>query len=312
MGDGLRTLRMVTTDESLSANARAAVAALNGWEVDAVSSVGELLQRPPVPGDVILMDAWLRGENVYEACRRMVGKVRCRVFVVTEVANEMAGPIARFSGATGVLERPLTRSGLAQALEVSAGPRPVLPEADRGPLDPSKNELPEALLVDLRTGEPDEKLARAVCDPATGLFNYAFLNYKLDEEFKRAMRFAQPLSCVMLGFEGQADDATLRDLAGIFLAVSRDTDVLGRFDESSFLFLLPNTGPDGARIMAQRVREQAEAQGLRDLVGDPMDLAVGISACPHPSVKRREDLFLHTREAYFRASSSGVGIVVGS
>jgi len=311
MGDGLRTVRVVSTDESLGANAQAAVAGLDGWEVDTVATVDEMLSRPPVPGDVILLDSWLRGENVYETCRRLVGNVRCRVFVVTEVANEMAGPIARFSGATGVIGRPLTRSSLASALESSSGPRPELPKTERGPVDPAKNELPEALLVDLRTGKPDTKLAKAVCDPATGLFNYAFLNYKLDEEFKRAIRFGQPLSCVMLGFEGQADDATLRNLAGIFLAASRDTDVLGRFDESSFLFLLPNTGPDGARIMAQRVREQAEAMGLRDLVGDPMGLSVGISTCPHPSVKRREDLFMHSRDAYFSASASGTGIVMG-
>lgn len=312
MGDGLRTLRVVSTDESLSANARAAVSALDGWEVDAVTCVDDLMQSPPVPGDVILLDAWLRGENVYETCRRMVGNVRCRVFVVTDVDNDLAGPIARFSGATGTLSRPLTRSSLSEALNSSAGPRPALAQEGRGPVDPSKNELPEALLVDLRTGKPDKRLAQAVCDPATGLFNYAFLNYKLDEEFKRSMRFGQPLSCIMLGFEGQADESTLHDLAGIFLAASRDTDVLGRFDESSFLFLLPNTGPDGARIMAQRVRDQAQEKGLRDLVGDPMDLAVGISVCPHPSVRRREDLFKYAREAYFSASSTGAGIVIGT
>ena len=113
----------------------------------------------------------------------------------------------------------------------------------------------------------------------------------------------------MLGFEGQADEATLRELAGIFLSASRDTDVLGRFDESSFLFLLPNTGPDGARVMAERVREQAEAQGLRDLVGDPMDLSVGIHSCPHPAIRRKEDLFAATRDAYTTAVATGAGVV---
>ena len=34
MGDGLRTLRVVTTDEALLAGARAAAAGLEGWEVD--------------------------------------------------------------------------------------------------------------------------------------------------------------------------------------------------------------------------------------------------------------------------------------
>ena len=34
----------------------------------------------------------------------------------------------------------------------------------------------------------------ALIDPVTGLFNYSFLSYKLDEEFKRARRYA-PLAC---------------------------------------------------------------------------------------------------------------------
>lgn len=314
MGDGLRTLRVVSTDESLLANVRAASGQLEGWEVDAIESIDALHSRPPVPGDVILLDSWLRGENVYESCRRLTGKVRCRIFVVTEVGNELADSIARFAGATGVLRRPITRSALEEALADSSGPRPALPTASRSttPSEPAPRELPEALLTDIRSGERDQKLASAVCDPATGLFNYAFLNFKLDEEFKRARRFGHPLSCVMLGFEGQADDATLSELASIFLAASRDTDVLGRFDESSFLFFLPNTGPDGARVMAQRVREQAEAQGLRDLVGDPMDLSVGIHSCPHPDVRRKEDLFAATRQAYNTASATGAGVVVGS
>ena len=315
MGDGLRTVRVVSTDESLVANARAACEALEGWEVDAVDTVEALQARPPVAGDIILLDAWLRGENVYETCRRLTGTLRCRMFVVTGVGNRLAEPIARFSGATGVLERPITRTALSEALGASTGPRPSLPSQQRsdapapGAAPASSRELPEALLVDIRSGERDQRLASAVCDPETGLFNYGFLNFKLDEEFKRAKRFGLPLSCVMLGFEGQADEATLRELAGIFLSASRDTDVLGRFDESSFLFLLPNTGPDGARVMAERVREQAEAQGLRDLVGDPMDLSVGIHSCPHPAIRRKEDLFAATRDAYTTAVATGAGVV---
>jgi hypothetical protein len=79
-------------------------------------------------------------------------------------------------------------------------------------------------------------------------------------------------------------------LASIFLGASRDTDVLGPASTcASFLFLLPNTGPDGAAVMARRIREAADAEGLRDLVRDKLAIAVGISTCPHPAVKRRED-----------------------
>ena len=87
--------------------------------------------------------------------------------------------------------------------------------------------------------------------------------------------------------------------------------MLGRFDQSSFLFFLPNTGPDGARVMARRIRESAEEEGLRDLVGDRLTIAVGISTCPHPDVERREDLFTRARGAFLDAQREG-GVVVHS
>lgn len=307
MGDGLRTIRVVTTDESLIASARAAALAMGGWEVESVSTVAELLETPPTAGDVILLDNWLRGGNVYESCRRLAGHTRCRTFIVAEHDNRLAEPIARFCGATGILHRPLVPSRLREALSATGGPRPPLARERRGEKSDGQV-LPEQLLIAI-SGKPDDNLVSTLTDPETSLFNYAFLNYKLDEEFKRAQRFEQPLSCVMLGFEGQVSEAVLRELSGIFLETSRDTDILGRFDESSFLFLLPNTGPDGATVMARRVGDLAGERHLIDLVGDPISISVGIASCPHPEIRRREDLFTRARSAFLEARAEGGGVV---
>src|SRR5262245_20322906 len=103
MGDGLRTVHVVTTDETLFASARAAVKALAGCEFSNPRTVDELLARAPARGDVILLDGDLRSTNVYEACRKLTGKTRSRTFVTVERGNRLAEPIARFCGATGVL-----------------------------------------------------------------------------------------------------------------------------------------------------------------------------------------------------------------
>jgi diguanylate cyclase (GGDEF)-like protein len=182
---------------------------------------------------------------------------------------------------------------------------------DRRGLENEDALLPVDLLTDI-SGAPDENLVSALTDPETSLFNYAFLNYKLDEEYKRSRRFGQPLSCVMLGFEGQVDENVLRELAGIFLETSRDTDILGRFDETSFLFLLPNTGPDGAGVMARRVGELAQRKKLVDLVGDPVIISVGISSCPHPDIRRREDLYDRARRAFQSARDTGGGVIAAT
>ncbi len=308
MSNAPQTVHLITSDEALIATVRAAVTGLEGWVLADPQTVEDILGNQPERGDVILLDAWLRTENVYESCRRLTGKTRCRSYIVTDDRNAHASGIAAFCGATGVIERPLSGESLRELLTM---PESVLPLAEEQRSTGSQDKsLPESLLRDLSSGSGG-RLIDAITDPETGLFSYEYLTFKLDEEYKRAQRFKQPLCCVMLGFDGQANEEVLGQLASIFLNASRDTDVLGRFDQSSFLFFLPNTGPDGARIMAQRIQEGAQSQGLRDLVGDLLEIAVGISSCPHPEVQRREDLFSRSRDAFFRASQQG-GVVVSS
>src|SRR5262245_55892767 len=228
MPDPKRTVRIVTNDEALFATTRGAVAALEGWEIAEPQSVEELLARKLGPGDVILIDAWLRTENVYESCRRLTGKTRCRTYIVTDGRNGHAEEIAAFCGATGTLQRPISGERLRALIGEPALEKRVLPAEHRGQ---AEHALPERLLRDL-VGEGAHRLIDALTDPETGLYNYDYLSYKLDEEFKRARRFEHPLACVMLGFEGQLDESALGQLASIFLNASRDTDVLGRFDQS--------------------------------------------------------------------------------
>jgi diguanylate cyclase (GGDEF)-like protein len=310
MGDGLRTIRVLTSDESLLASARAAASALEGFELDNPRTMEELLARPPAPGDVLLIDGALHERNAYEACRQLAGKTRCRTFVVVDAGNRLADGIAHFCGATGAIERPLSAAVLRGALERTGAARHEPPQSARAK-EPKAAAFPAELLRDL-SGRIDQGVVSALTDPETGLFNYAYLCYRLDEEFKRATRFGQPLACAMLGFDGEADERTLRELAGIFLSASRDTDLLGRFDASSFLFVLPSTGPDGAEVMAKRVESEADKARLRDVVGDPLKLAIGIASVPHVAVKKREDLFARVRKAFRDAQQTGGGVVTAA
>lgn len=305
MPEQKRCVRIVTSDESLFATTRGAVAGLEGWEMAEPQSVEDLLAKKHGPHDVILLDAWLRTENVYESCRRLAGKTRCRTYIVTDSRNGHADELAAFCGATGTLLRPLSGERLRALLADPEREQRQLASEQRGTVE---HALPERLLRDL-VGSSSHRLIDALTDPETGLYNYDYLGYKLDEEFKRARRFEHPLSCVMLGFDGQVEESVLARLSSIFLNASRDTDILGRFDLSSFLFLLPNTGPDGAAVMARRIREAAEAEGLHDLVGDRLAIAVGISTSPHPAVKKREDLFARARAAFHAAQRDG-GVVI--
>ena len=50
MGDGLRTLRILTKDDSLLASAEAALSSMEGWELTHVSDADTFSIVPPVPG----------------------------------------------------------------------------------------------------------------------------------------------------------------------------------------------------------------------------------------------------------------------
>ncbi len=306
--DGLRTVWILTNEDALTASARSAVEAIEGWEVATFANADEVIAAPPVAGDVLILDGWMRDRNVYEFCRELSGRVRARIYVAVEMGNRMGSALARFSGAAGTLERPLNPTRMRTILEGAPNGGRSMPQDQRA--GSREHELPQALLADLHTGKGDAQLVNATIDQETGLFNYAFLGYKVDEEFKRARRFELPLAFVMVGFESQADESSLRELTGIFLDSSRDTDVLGRFDENTFLFLLPNTGPDGAEIMAQRVQSSVETRGLKDLVGDPMTLSLGVATYPSPDLKRREDLFQRVHDALMEARHKGGGVVL--
>lgn len=300
MVPALRALRIVTADSAFFETTRDAVAGIEGWEIQGPfdGPAAEALE----PGGVLLVDSRLPGANIYEACRRLTSRGGSRLVLVQAEPSAEAEGIARFCGAAGVLPAGFDAEALVSRLE---GFGEFAPSAD---LEPSPEPLlPLKLLEDLGAFDQSRppQLLDALADPETSLFNYDFLTYKLDEEYKRARRFGQPLSCAMLGFDGEAGDEVLRELAAVFLGASRDTDILGRFDRSSFLFLLPNTPPDGATRMADRILEQVTQRGLRDLVGDKLELAVGLAAWPHPEVLRATDLYERSREAYRAASIQG-------
>ena len=108
-----------------------------------------------------------------------VRKTRCRTYVVVDGRNGFAEEIAAFCGATGIVQRPLSGEALRELLELEQERTRELPTDLRG--DDSKQFLPERLLKDL-VGEGAHRLIDALTDPETGLYNYDYLSFKLDEE----------------------------------------------------------------------------------------------------------------------------------
>jgi diguanylate cyclase (GGDEF)-like protein len=109
-----------------------------------------------------------------------------------------------------------------------------------------------------------ESLART--DALTGLHNFRALQSKLDEEFARAARYAQPLALLLVDLDNlkalndqyghDAGNAALRAMGDVFREELREVDFAARFGGDEFVALLPHQTAAEARVVAERLRER--------------------------------------------------------
>jgi diguanylate cyclase (GGDEF)-like protein len=120
---------------------------------------------------------------------------------------------------------------------------------------------------DLRTMAGDlERLANS--DPLTGLGNRRRFMEVLALEVERADRYGRQLSLVLLDLDRfkkvndtwghAAGDEVLKDAARVLRSVCREIDLPARLGGEELVLLLPETDGDGARIVAERVRERIQ------------------------------------------------------
>jgi two-component system, cell cycle response regulator len=127
----------------------------------------------------------------------------------------------------------------------------------------------------------------ATTDSLTGVHLRAFVLQRLHQSLKAAQRRGEPVSLLMIDldrfkqvndrFGHHGGDRVLVAVAELLRQAVRDTDVVGRYGGDEFLVVLPDTPPEGARTVAQRILEQAHAHRLQH-EGEPvaLELSVGV------------------------------------
>lgn len=255
----------------------------------------------PANGELVLLTDL--DDSPFVLCARLKDPGPRRVFVAMLLISDdadRAAPIARFCMADAVLRQADVAADTARCLKelerlvVRPGPKDsidVLLARLEKRLEGSARELAERVTQGL-SSDRERSFVESATDSETGLFDGPFMACKLEEEFKRSWRFRTPLAVLLFDLpataelEGSDRLRVLGEVAGVFLNECRDIDVLGRYDDTSFLMLLPHTGPVGAKVLARRVLSRLEA------VDAPVDLeaAVAIVAVPLAGVERKDEL----------------------
>jgi diguanylate cyclase (GGDEF)-like protein/putative nucleotidyltransferase with HDIG domain len=166
--------------------------------------------------------------------------------------------------------------------------------------------------------------AEARVDPKTGLYNARYFASTLASELARASRFDRPMSLIMADLDLLRDinnsyghlagDAVLKGIAEIFRQELRHYDVPARFGGEEFSILLPETPPEQAMEIAERIRRAvAEREFEVETAAEPIRATVSLGVAGFPKDGADANELIHQADlAVYRGKLQGRNRVVGA
>ncbi|HWG54901.1 MAG TPA: diguanylate cyclase, partial [Gaiellaceae bacterium] len=166
--------------------------------------------------------------------------------------------------------------------------------------------------------------AEARVDPKTGLFNARHFAAALTEELGRSQRFERPMSLIMADLDLLRDinnnyghlagDAVLKGIAEVFRSELRHYDVPARFGGEEFSILLPETPPEQALEIAERIRRAVASRRFEvETSSEPIRATVSIGVAGFPKDATDANALIHQADlAVYRAKLQGRNRVLGA
>ncbi len=152
-------------------------------------------------------------------------------------------------------------------------------------------------------------------DGLTGIFNRAYFETRLIEEFRRNKRYNEEFGLILLDLDyfkkvndtygHLAGDEVLRSVAQTINRVIRSIDLFGRYGGEEFAVFLPHTSLEGTRNVAERIRHAIENQRISfedHLITITTSLGITLF---HPDLQDHEQLIHEADQALYHAKMSG-------
>lgn len=224
-----------------------------------------LAQQP----DLILLDAVMPGMDGYAVCAALEASPRLQdipVIFVTALSQPEDETRALEAGAVDFISKPfnvaVVRARVRSQLTIKR--------------------------------QADAMRELSLTDGLTGVANRRHFNDRLESEWRRCARANLPLSLIMIDIDHfklyndryghQAGDLCLQQVsAAMKRCAARPQDLLARYGGEEFILLLPQEGPEGAEVVAQRIQDEVrklavahEASSTAPIVTVSMGLATAM------------------------------------
>ena len=190
-----------------------------------------------------------------------------------------------------------------------------------GPLRGSDARLLSLLLEPAAVAVDNALLLRrseelSVTDDLTKLYNSRFLNAALHREVERSKRYRTPVSLIFLdldGFKSVNDQhghlwgsRTLVEVGAVIKGTVREIDVVSRFGGDEFTVILPQTGPEGAQTIAERIRERLAETVFLESYGLEVKITASVGIASFPDHGRtKDDLIARADQAMYVVKGRG-------
>jgi diguanylate cyclase (GGDEF)-like protein len=157
----------------------------------------------------------------------------------------------------------------------------------------------------------------AITDELTRLYNHRHFVKSLHDELKRAGRYKQNLSLLMIDvdyFKHYNDthghlmgNDVLREIAHILKRDIRDIDIVARYGGEEFSIILPQTNKDKAAVTAERIRAAVEGFNFykgETQPGGRVTVSMGVATFPEDG-KSSVEVVGRADEALYQAKREG-------
>lgn len=159
-----------------------------------------------------------------------------------------------------------------------------------------------------------QALQQALRDPLTGVNNRAAMDIMVNREIELARRHGTPLSMIALDIDRfkkvndnyghVAGDSILKAVAETMTRCIRSSDILFRYGGEEFAVVLSNTGPQGAMLLAERIRE-AIAKRHYQINRKPIGITVSQGVACLEDQDEIKTWFMRADAALYQAKSQG-------